>query len=333
MATYYNLKSLEGLNKGDRIEYTTNISDVILSGYTVDIRLHGKNGNSRTLNTGYSYTGVGGYGGKTEIVSFKVPKDAVGFSFTMNNGVCMYSGKTTTGVLIAVAGNGGSSGTVASEALNHSRIQISSIRGGNGGGTQGGPGGYATGGSAYIAKGGTQTAGGKGGTISSGNSSFSLNLPGSDGSKGTGGAAVAGYANLVNGTKINFSSGYGGDGYYGGGSGSLFAGTTSSGDLVIMPFGGAGGSGYFNKNYSDQISEYSLLNGESAFENGAVIIEIVRTPYDDLILYKTETSEEKCEVYYHDGLSFKLCSIQLNSNSEFSKPIYNAVKGEFEIGG
>ena len=124
MATYYNLKTIEGLKIGDKVLYTTNISDVILSGYTVNIFLHGKSGKARPLNDGFSYCGAHGIGGRTDIYSLKVSKSSVGYSFTMNNGVCLYSGKTTTGVLMAVAGNGGSSGAASDDAFNDDRIEF-----------------------------------------------------------------------------------------------------------------------------------------------------------------------------------------------------------------
>lgn len=326
MATYYNLKSLKGLQVADKIIYNKTVSGINLNGYIVNVKLHGKNGNNaRALNSGYSYITEGGTGGETYIWYLSVPKDyTYTFTTSMSSGVCFKQGST----IIAVAGNGGAGCVVSDNAIGTNIFTVNKGKGGAGGGSTGADGTVGNGVTKYAAKGGSQSSPGAGGTTSGG---LDLELNGYSGSGSSGGRPGAGYV-TVSGTTYEFTGGYGGDGYYGGGGGSASGNQWTYG-ITLVVNGGGGGSGYFNKAFSDMVDSYSLSRGGSSYDDGQIEIQITGILEDTEIEYIKNNESETCEVYYHNGTEFKLCKVKIKTDSEFSDPVFNADTKEFEIGG
>ena len=222
MAEYTNLTSLEGLQVGDTVKYTSD-TPIDFSGYSVKVVLDG----------GYNSEGRQAYGGETSF-NIDTSKLRESFLFTTSWGVSLLYRVSSTSdsnytpyYRIAVAGRAGSLST--GDAKNT----------GTGGGLTGGKGGsgplsfYTSGG------GGTQTSGGAAGN---GGNVGRFGYGGS-GSAGTGGAGW-----------------YGGGGakYAGGGGGSGFIIGVST---TTYPSGYLGDDTALQSLIASTISEGTLVNG------------------------------------------------------------------------
>ena len=291
MATYTNLASLEGLQVGDVVTYTSTTA-FDTKGYKFEVKLYG----GRTTYTSFSsYKTVFGGAAIFKIDTSLLPSKILTYSASGGYSLC-YGEIYDAYYRIGVAGSAGKAGRA---------VNASSNAGGTGGGSVGGTG---KGGSYTGATGGTQTSGGSG--VGSGQ-------------KGSFGAGGAGGNECGRGGDGWY--GGGGGGYYssytgaGGGSGFIIGVSTTT-----YPSGYLGDDTSLQSTIASAISEGKLTQGGSdGTVSTGMILTILELPpvegepqstlkyfngtdfIDTNAKYYNGSELVNCDVYYYDGTELK----------------------------
>lgn len=282
MATYTNLTSLEGLQVGDVVNYTTTTA-FDSKGYKFKIQLYGKK--------------AGANGGRTvfTIDTNTLPEKILSFNI---RGDLIYGNTTDVYYRIAVAGDAGGDGKGGTSAKT----------GGAGGGSTGAQG---QGSSSSAGKGGGQTYGGTGGgTATNKNGDFGFGGYGSSGTVSSGGRGGYGWYGGGGGA-YNNQGGGGGSGFIIGVSTTTYPAGYLGGDTALQSTIASsitegtltqGGSSNTTPTMTMTILELPPVEEDPQstlkYFNGTDFIDTNAKYYNGSELVN-------CDVYYFDGTELK----------------------------
>lgn len=318
MANYTDLTTLEGLQVGDVITYTTNNTAINLAGKRVKLEVIGNQSVAQT-SAPTQYYGPGGYACGI-IKSDKTIYFIAGSASNTNTATFAKSPTTITDYLYTrflVAGNGGqnairytrtNTGTTMKPSYKYTLVGY--VDGGAGGGL------VAEGGNAA----GTQSSGGIDEYYSPSSTTY-------DGGFGKAGGGRSGGSS----GSTYYYAGAGGFGWYGGSyiKGAIGTNTT---------YAGAGGSGYALNNdsfkpdgYMSDWSDYVLSDVELVTGGAATYYDATTLPYNgaritiledevestSTIQYYAENEFIPCEAYYYSETGFIQCEAYYYNGTEF----------------